>query len=393
MYGGKQPTAERRADIKTTDDVSVARFRAAGALIVGMTTMTEGGVTPLGYAAFFKGPYNPYNTSFYSGGSSGGSAVAVASGLTPVSIGFDGGGSIRIPAALSGCVGYGGTFARMPFEGSMTGGTMVKTGVLAASVRDAALAYAVMAPSEPGHFYSTEYGRGGPPAPHLKGFEHTKRLDGEKFGVFQFHQQDSDPEVLAAFDAAVAQLEALGAEVVDIEIPHMHWLGLSHGMTISVDFALAFDDLHASVLEANTQLTLKLGSSMTALDVLAAQKLRRFAFNHIRDLFQQGGLTAILTPTVAHTAPEIPPGALETGEYNVAAVVRMMKHIFLGNLVGLPGVSVPIAYDEDKMPIALQLVGWQWQDSELLRVARVLEDSWGWEQRRRPEHFVDLLLQ
>jgi len=84
------------------DDICVARFREAGAIILGTTIMTEFGVTPIGWNSHYKGPYNPYDTRFVSGGSSSGSAVAVAAGIVPVAIGADGGGSIRIPAALSG---------------------------------------------------------------------------------------------------------------------------------------------------------------------------------------------------------------------------------------------------------------------------------------------------
>jgi Asp-tRNA(Asn)/Glu-tRNA(Gln) amidotransferase A subunit family amidase len=94
----------------------VARLRAAGAIILGGTIMTEGGVTPLGWSAHFQGPYNVYNFDRYCGGSSSGSAVAVSSGLVPAAIGFDGGGSIRIPASMSGVHGLGVTFGRVPFD-------------------------------------------------------------------------------------------------------------------------------------------------------------------------------------------------------------------------------------------------------------------------------------
>lgn len=88
----------------TDDDPIVAHFRAAGAIILGVTVMTEGGVTPLGFNVHWQGPHSAYHKSRYSGGSSSGSAVAVATNLVPIAIGFDGGGSIRIPAAMSGDV-------------------------------------------------------------------------------------------------------------------------------------------------------------------------------------------------------------------------------------------------------------------------------------------------
>jgi hypothetical protein len=102
----------------TSDDPIVTRLRAAGAVIIGTTTMTEFGVTPLGWSAHWRGPRNPHNRSHYPGGSSAGSAVAVAAGLVPLAIGFDGGGSIRIPAALSGTFGLACGYGRVRFGGS-----------------------------------------------------------------------------------------------------------------------------------------------------------------------------------------------------------------------------------------------------------------------------------
>merc|ERR1711966_95573 len=94
----------------------VARLRAAGGVLVGKTVMTTFGMSPLGYNPDFHGPLNPYNTSHYTGGSSAGSATAVAAGIVPISIGLDGGGSIRLPAAFSGVLGLAPTFGRVPFS-------------------------------------------------------------------------------------------------------------------------------------------------------------------------------------------------------------------------------------------------------------------------------------
>jgi hypothetical protein len=102
--------------VAAEDDPIVRRFREAGAILVGLTTMTEYGVTPLGWSVHAQGPRNPHNPSHYSGGSSGGSAVAVATGLVPVAVTFDGGGSTRIPAALSGVHGLMAGFGRIPFR-------------------------------------------------------------------------------------------------------------------------------------------------------------------------------------------------------------------------------------------------------------------------------------
>jgi hypothetical protein len=151
MYNGKHP---KRGDWVTSskDDIMVARFRNLGAIILGSTIMTEGGTSPLGYSSHFKGPFNPYALDRYSGGSSSGSAVAVACGLVPIAIGFDGGGSIRIPAAMSGVHGLAATFSRIPFDKAHES-TMIKAGPFANSAHDVALAYAALSPNAQGKFY------------------------------------------------------------------------------------------------------------------------------------------------------------------------------------------------------------------------------------------------
>jgi Asp-tRNA(Asn)/Glu-tRNA(Gln) amidotransferase A subunit family amidase len=400
MFKGKVPSAERRASVEAEDDEMVARLRAQGAVIIGLTVMTEGGVTPLGYAPFFRGPFNPHNASHYPGGSSSGSGVAVALGLTPIAVGFDGGGSIRIPAALSGTVGLAATFGRVPFRGTMS--TMIKTGVLAATVRDAALAFAAIAPTKPDHHYTRLYGGLGPPEPHLRGVTAAPaRLDGVRLGIFRAHAHDADQGAVDALTAGLEHLESLGAVVVEIAIPNLHALSMAHGMKTSTEFALEFDKLYhdagasSPALEANTRLTVGLGSSMTALEVLAGERLRGWAFDYVtKELFAKLRLTAIVGPTTGILAPRIPPGALETGEYNVALVMKLMRHIFLANLLGLPAIAVPVGHDEEtQLPWSMQLMGDHWSEAELLRVARVLEEKFTnpTGRRRTPPGFVSLL--
>ena len=167
-YNGKSPLKRHRTGHvePKDDDVMVRRLRAAGAIILGTTVMTEGGVTPLGWSAHFQGPYNVYNFDRYCGGSSSGSAVAVASGLVPAAIGFDGGGSIRIPASMSGIQGLGTTFGRLPFDTGLET-TMIKGGPMTSTAEDAAVIYSVIAENLKGHFYSKIYDGDlhGPPPP------------------------------------------------------------------------------------------------------------------------------------------------------------------------------------------------------------------------------------
>ncbi|KAF0701479.1 hypothetical protein As57867_008011, partial [Aphanomyces stellatus] len=130
--------------IATADASPVARLRAEGAIIVGKTNMHEVGLGTFGINTHFGTPRNPYNDQHMTGGSSSGSAAAVAAGLVPLAIGCDGGGSIRIPAGLCGVVGLKATYMRIPFH-FQAGPSMANVGPLAATVQDAALAYAIMA--------------------------------------------------------------------------------------------------------------------------------------------------------------------------------------------------------------------------------------------------------
>jgi len=398
---------------ETEDDPLVARFRELGAIIIGTTTMTEGGVTPLGYCVAHKGPFNPYNTKYYSGGSSSGSAVAVALGVCPLAIGFDGGGSIRIPAALSGVVGLATTFGRLGYLTPLAT-TMIKGGPMTSTVADAALSYAAMADVPKDHFYSTLYDGGdrGVPPPHLYGFAPTTSneqqtssasasallLSGKRVGVFQDHFDDSNPAVLEVCRNSVFRLQQLGAELVQIAIPNIGWWRLAHAMKISTEFAQTWDAKYSqnTELEANTRITVGLGRTMSALEVLAAERLRRYAFDYMHELFANNTLDAIVSPTLPMSAPVLSEAAQLDGESNTPLVVEMMKFIFLANFLGLPAITVPIGHDSsNQMPVGLQFVGDHWEDTALLTIVRAVEMDISATAApgvlHKPEDFVDFL--
>lgn len=244
----------------TFDDDLVYRFRHLGAIIFGATIMTEGGMSPLGYNAHYKGPYNAYSVSHFSGGSSSGSAVAVSSGLVPVAIGFDSGGSIRVPSAWSGLHGLAPTFGRVPLQSEIYM-TMIKAGPLASSAVDAALAYSAMVstPSDSKmSFYGLLYGGGnrGPPHPHLSRIEDISDFSDIRIGVYPDWINDATPEVKQLTNEAIDFFVTRGATIVEIDIPHLRWLGLVHGIKISTEYALEWDLLYHTRfndLDSNTR--------------------------------------------------------------------------------------------------------------------------------------------
>jgi Asp-tRNA(Asn)/Glu-tRNA(Gln) amidotransferase A subunit family amidase len=386
MYDGKHPSVPVEA-LCEVDDVIVARFRALGAIIFGVTVMTEGGTSPFGYSLHFHGPFNPYSTSFYSGGSSSGSAVAVATGLVPVAVGFDGGGSIRLPSHFSGLHGIATTWGRVAYEPAF--GSLTKSGPLAANAVDAALAYAVMAPNSPGHFYETLYDGGvnGVPTPHFHQFNDIHDLSGVRLGIFKEWFDDSDPEVRKLVQNAVDYMVGKGATIVPVTIPHLQWMSLSHAFKIASEFASVFDThlwSHSEKLEPNTRIVAGIGSTVSALEVLSGEYLRAWGYKYIRDLFIDNDLTAIVTPTAPMVAPELTPAAKDSGETNNPLAVRMMKYVYVANFLGLPGYSVPVGFADAKaastgvtakLPVALQLIGTHWTEDKLMRLAHSIEQG------------------
>lgn len=382
------------------DDLPAARLRAAGAILVGTTVMPEGGVTPLGYAPFFGGPFNPYSKGHYSGGSSAGSAVAVASGLVPMAVGWDGGGSIRVPAAMSGCVGLAVTWGRIPYK-TRPFSSVTKAGPLAATIADAALAYLVLAGSEPGHFYNGQIGEDQIPLPHLDGIvdrssrvdrEDRRPLKGVRLGIFWDHFRHTDPEIVTRSEEAVRFLEQQGAELVNVTIPHLREIHLSHSFRILAEFGVTWESefYNASyALEANTEITLALGRSLSAGELLAVEKIRTFAIGLLRDkVFRGDNLDAIVSPMLGGRVPSTPRGYEGYGESNTPLVYKIMRYVPLANFLGLPAVSVPIGYEADTgLPIGFQVMGDAWSEAKILRIAGVLEGFSSRKPPPSPNHF------
>lgn len=383
------------------DDLPAARLRSAGAILVGTTVMTEGGVTPLGYAVFFDGPYNAFDTRYYAGGSSGGSAVAVASGLVPVSVGWDGGGSVRIPASMSGVLGLATTFGRIPYRYNVAS-TNVKAGPLTATMEDLALSYLLLSPpAEENDFHTQLFGSAYLPQPHLQDLfeerrEDDKTLQGIRLGVFWEHFQHTDSEVYEKCLQVVNYLkEQHGAEIVNFTIPYLRDIHLSHGIKILSEFGIAWESAfynESYKLEANTEITVMLGRTLRAGEVLAAEKLRTLAIRYLRQhIFGTLNITAIVSPMLGDKVPRMPSNIKGYGESNTPLVYKLMRFVPLANFVGLPSLSVPIGYeDASHLPIGFQIMGDAWSEPSLIRLGGIVDE---FSNRRPPppSNFFDVL--
>jgi Asp-tRNA(Asn)/Glu-tRNA(Gln) amidotransferase A subunit family amidase len=353
----------------TKDSTVVARLRAAGALLIGKANMHEIGINPTGFNAHHGTPRNPYDTDHYTGGSSSGSAAAVAAGLCPVAIGADGGGSIRIPAAFCGVVGLKPSFGRVSEYGAFPlTWTMGHLGPLAATVTDAALAYAVIAgpdPDDPNSLYQ--------PPVSLDTYGQTD-LHGLTFGVYRPWFNHAAPDIVAACQQTLNTLERLGAAIREIEIPELDAQRVAHAVTILSEMAQSMERYRAGHNHEHAydvRISLLIGRACTARDYLQAQRIRTRAIAHFARAL--GQVDAIITPTTAITAPPLQPAVWPAGESDLSVVIEIMRYIIPGNFVGLPAISVPVGYDSKGLPIGLQIMGKYWHEHTLLRVAHALE--------------------
>lgn len=352
-------------DIKKKDSTAVKRLRDAGCIIIGKTNMHEIGIGVTGHNVHFGTPLNPYNTSHYPGGSSSGSAVAVAAGLVPIAIGADGGGSIRIPSSFSGMVGIKPTFGRISEKGSYPLVFSVgHLGPITNNVVDNSIAYSFMAGKDPGDHTTLIQ-----PAVHLNEFDNND-LSGITFGIFKEYFNDADEEVVKECTKMVERMKKLGAKIKEIEIPHLNEIRTAHAMIILSEMADATDKVFVS--KGNqfgplTRANLLLARSINALEFMSALKARDYIMKVFDGIFSD--VDVIITPTTAMVAPEIE----EIPTSDLASVGKIMKYAFLGNIAGIPAITLPVGYTKNSLPVGIQFMADHWREDILYRVARICE--------------------
>ena len=351
--------------------------------------MTEYGRCPLGYNSHYKGPFNPYDETCYPGGSSSGIAVSVMTGLVPIAVSFDSGGSIRLPAAMSGAFGLAPTFGRIPHDGEdSVASPNIHAGVNTATVTDHALAYSLLAQNAPDHFYTRLFGQDGPPRPHLTDFDKIEDFTCLRIGIFWDYFNDADPEIVTKCKEAILQLESRGAKIVEVTIPHLNAITLAHQLSVSMEIShnQERDYYSRRDLEPATFIQIALGNDMTAMGHLSSSRLRGWAIDYCKRLFAEQ-IDVFVTPTIPITAPPIPKSVLSHGECNVPLMGVIMRYITLTNFTGMPGMSMPIGYSEKNgLPISIQFMADHWKDTLLLRIAHFVEKKILF--RREPKHFV-----
>jgi len=365
------------------DSTAVARLRAAGALLLGKANMHEIGINPDGLNVNFGSTRNPYNPKHDTGGSSSGSATAVAAGIGPLALGADGGGSIRVPSSHCGVVGLKPTFGRVSEYGAAPlCWSVAHLGPIAATVEDAAIGYLCMAgpdAAEPNSLHQ--------PEASLEQWNKTD-LKGVRLGVYRPWFEHASPEVVRACDNLLEKLASSGAQIKQVVVPGLDTMRVAHAITILSEMAGSMNNYpdHSNDFGAEVRLSLILGRNCTADDYIKAQRIRTRVMAAFREIYSE--VDAIITPSSAITAPEVTPEAAEGGWSDLSSTTEVMRYAFPGNLAGLPAISFPAGYDNIGLPIGMQAMGRWWEEDLLLRIAFAAERL---VERRKPVVFFDLL--
>jgi aspartyl-tRNA(Asn)/glutamyl-tRNA(Gln) amidotransferase subunit A len=347
------------------------RLRDQGAILVGKTATHELGMGITTNNFFFGPTLNPWHREHVPGGSSGGAAAAVAAELGPWQVGTDGGGSIRIPAAFCGVVGFKPTLGLISNRGQFGNGNVSFSvpGPLTRSVRDAAIAAQALAGFDPEYPYS----RPGPVPDLLRDLE--RGVQGLRVGTSSdFLLPPPEPDVKAAYEATLHRLEGLGARIVEVAMPHHELVVRTVMALFNIEGGLYLDELigdRPRVFGPEVQRINDLTRASTVADALRMQENRQWIARDYHTAFCEADV--LVLPVAPITAPRI-----DADEMRDAA--RCTAYSGAANLVGMPSVPLP-AGSSAGLPVAVQIFAPIGADALALRVARGLEQA-------APEHRV-----
>ena len=371
------------------DDGLAARFRAAGVVMLGKTNTPEYGITGTTESARLGPCRNPWNPERISGGSSGGAAAAVASGMVPIAHASDGLGSIRIPAACCGLVGLKISRDRSPNDpdDNVYGNSV--NHVVSRSVRDSAAMLDAVGRPNPAAPY---------PAPPKSGpyLEEVGRLPGRLEIAFSAETPSGrpvDPEIEAALHATAELLKKLGHNVVEqgLGIDYRAFyreVGPAGAANFAADMAELCESLgrepEADDLEPLTWASLRAGQRVTGAEAIRSMRDRRKWGGRILELFES--FDVYLTPVLGMTPPPvgwIDPVRLEPREVN-RRQSRAFPFTPPFNVSGQPSMSLPLAWSADGLPIGMMFTARYADESTLFRLAGQLEKEAPWRDRRPP---------
>ncbi|MFO1158183.1 MAG: amidase [Reyranellaceae bacterium] len=373
-----------RAPVAAADSAAIAAMRRAGLVIVGRTNTSEFGLAPTTEPAFGGATVNPWRKDLSPGGSSGGSAAIVAARGLPMAHATDGGGSIRIPAALCGLFGLKPSRGRVSL--APIGETLAGAGAqlcVSISVRDSAALLDAIAGGEPGDPYRA------PPAGSF--LAATERPPGRLRVAFLRRPVGGDaldPALVSAVERTAKLLEELGHHVE--EAAPDYDAAASGAALGTVMAANTFTNIQIRAsgrvpgpddLEPVTRLTAEHGRSISAHDYIRAVQTFHRTGRQLGAFFER--FDVLLSPTIAR--PSLPLGVVrmnDSVEQFQQAMAPMVAFTSVCNVAGVPAMSVPLAWTDDGLPIGLQFVGRFGSEEMLFSLAAELERARPWRDRR-----------
>ncbi len=386
--------------ISPYDATVVQKLKNAGAVVFGRLNMDEFAMGSSTENSAFQTTCNPWDRTRIPGGSSGGSAAAVAADECIAALGSDTGGSIRQPASLCGCVGLKPSYGRVSRYGLVAfASSLDQIGCFTKEVRDAALMLEVLSGVDPSDSSSAPQ-----PVPrYATGL--TGDIKGLKLGLAREYMIGGlEPQVKQAIDAAVKQLEKLGAKIVEISLPHTDYAiatyyiiataeasanlarfdGIRYGQRVAgADPIELYSKTRGAGFGAEVKRRILLGTYVLSSGYydayyLRAQKVRTLIRNDFLKAFEK--VDAIVTPTS-------PTAAFKIGEKADDPLQMYLMDIFTisANLAGICGISIPCGLTkEPKLPIGLQLLGKPFGEETILRIGHAYEQSTNWHKERPP---------
>jgi aspartyl-tRNA(Asn)/glutamyl-tRNA(Gln) amidotransferase subunit A len=378
----------------------VEKLLGAGAVIVGKTNMDEFAMGSSTENSGLKQTVNPWDTSRVPGGSSGGSAAAVAGGRCYAALGSDTGGSIRQPASFCSVVGLKPTYGRVSRYGLVAyGSSLDQIGPLTRTVGDAALMMNVIAGHDPAD--STSIGESmAPVCDCLEKLD--EPMEGLRIGVVPQFNAGADESVRRAVGAAIEVYKAVGAETVEVEMPHSEYaiaayyviataeassnlarydgVHYGHRSERAEDYVEVYSKSRAEAFGQEVKRRIMLGTyalSSGYYDAyyLKALKVRNLVRRDLNEAFEN--CDCIMMPVAPTTAFKI-------GEKTDDPLKMYLSDVYTiaANLAGIPGMSIPCGFDENNLPIGLQILGPTFSEDKLLRIARMFEKETDWHTRR-----------
>jgi aspartyl-tRNA(Asn)/glutamyl-tRNA(Gln) amidotransferase subunit A len=370
-------------NVAREDASAVRRLASAGMVLVGKTHTVQFAFGGLGVNHDQGTPWNPWHATHHvPGGSSSGSAVAVAAGLVPVALGSDTGGSVRLPASLCGTVGLKTTVGRVSRAGVYPlSFTLDSVGPLTRTVEDAALVYQALQGPDP----RDETTEGILPADVLGRLEDGVR--GLRLGLAEtLFFDDLDPEVERAVRESAGVLRSLGAQVESLEVPEAREAMSEQKRAFAIAaeacvYNARFLDRHFDELDPVVAHRMIGGRQLSAPDYFALHRqwagLRRRLRTRLADV---DALLVPATPLPAKPLAEVDKTPEAYGQYNA----RYLRNTAVGNVLNLCGVSLPCGFTREGLPIGLMVYGKPFEEAMVLRVARAYERATDWH-RRQPD--------